>query len=80
MHLWTSGITRGHGERAALMYGPVMLAAEGRHTEINEDCNDLKDMEATKSGLTFRSGDLIFRPYWTFGEREWYSLYLDYRK
>ena len=80
MHLRTSGITRGHGERAALMYGPVMLAAEGRHTEINEDCNDLKDMEATKSGLTFRSGDLIFRPYWTFGEREWYSLYLDYRK
>ncbi len=36
-------------------------------------------------GLTFRSQTkegtpLCFRPYWTYGEREWYSVYLDFTK
>ena len=42
-------------------------------------------MEESKEGLTFRSQTkegtpLRFRPYWTYGEREWYSVYLDFTK
>ena len=85
MHLRSAGISEGHPERAALMYGPVMLAAEGRHSTLQENPEDLKEMEESKEGLTFRSQTkegtpLCFRPYWTYGEREWYSVYLDFTK
>lgn len=85
MHLRSAGISEGHPERAALMYGPVMLAAEGRHSTLQENPEDLKEMEESKEGLTFRSQTkegtpLCFRPYWTYGERKWYSVYLDFTK
>lgn len=85
MHLRSMGISKGHSERAALLYGPVMLAAEGRHFTLGENPEDLSQMEKTKDGLTFcsqtKEGEpLRFRPYWSYGEREWYSLYLDFTK
>ena len=85
MHLRSMGISKGHPERAALLYGPVMLAAEGRHFTIQENPDDLREMEKTKNGLTFcsqtKDGEpLCFRPYWSYGEGEWYSLYLDFTK
>ena len=55
MHLRSMGISKGHPERAALLYGPVMLAAEGRHFTIQENPCDLREMEKTKDGLTFCS-------------------------
>lgn len=85
MHLYSIGITKKHPERAALFYGPIMLAAEGRHFTIDERHYDLKDMEKSKKGLTFYSqtkeGKLLsFRPYWSYKEREWYTVYFDFIK
>jgi DUF1680 family protein len=85
MHLRTVGITKNHPERAALMYGPLMLAAEGRHYRIDGNFDKLADVEKTRQGMCFTARDrdgkaLVFRPYSTFGYREWYTVYLDFNK
>lgn len=84
MHLYTVAIQQDHPERAAIMYGPIMLAAEGRHFGIGEKYDCLSDMEKTKDGLRFRAKgadgkQLVFRPYWEYGEKEWYTVYLDFK-
>ena len=48
MHLRAQVSARGILNRATLMYGPVMLAAEGRHSTLQENPEDLKEMEESK--------------------------------
>lgn len=89
MHLYTFGITDYHPERAAVKYGPIMLAAEGQHPQMAESYKDLRVMERSKTytekGLCFTAcgangEEVIFRPYWTFKEKEWYTVYTDFIK
>ena len=83
MHLYTVPICKSHPERAALMYGPVMLAAKGRHSQINADFkNPENDIERTEAGLRFEAKDksMQFIPYWEYKEKEWNTVYLDYLK
>ncbi|MBD5475738.1 MAG: hypothetical protein HDR17_07130 [Lachnospiraceae bacterium] len=65
------------------MYGPVMLAAKGRHSQINADFrNPENDIEKTGAGLRFEAKDksMQFIPYWEYKEKEWNTVYLDYLK
>lgn len=81
MKLYTIPITEEHTERAALMYGPVMLAAQGRHFEISADAqNPEKFIAKIGNQLEFQSldGKIRFYPYWKYGEKEWNTVYLDY--
>lgn len=83
MKLYTLPLCANHPERAALMYGPVMLAAKGRHKRISADAaNPSEDIARTGRGLNFCTGDrsVEFSPYWEYGEKEWSSVYLDYKK
>lgn len=81
MHLYTLPITEEHRERAALMYGPVMLAAKGKHKRVLAQAKMPENYIKKEEGqLRFLSedGKLEFLPYWEYGEKEWYSVYLDY--
>ena len=83
MGLRTYPISLKHPERAALMYGPVLLASEGRHWTV---CGDIAqpDSIANKTGkLEFKAknvdgNELLFRPLWTYEEKEWYTVYHDF--
>lgn len=81
MKLYTMPITPEHPERAALKYGPVLLAAKGRHRRVSASFDaPEKTLVKNREGLEFHSidGRLCFLPYWEYGEKEWYTVYLDY--
>lgn len=83
MYLYTLPICADHPERAALMYGPVMLAAEGRHRQIQAGyTNPSKNIKKIDEKLHFMSSgeEIYFAPYWEYKEKEWNSVYLDYRR
>ena len=83
MKLWTYPITQYHQERAALMYGPIMLAAKGRYTKIKGDILNPSSIAKTDGTLTFIAKDILgmdveFKPYFLFKEKEWYTVYCDF--
>lgn len=84
MQLWTSPIADGHPDRAALMYGPVMLAAKGKQHTVKGMVAQPETIAEKQEGLLFAAvngqGQRIeFLPYWQFGEREWYTVYCDFK-
>lgn len=84
MHLRLSPITPSHQERAALMYGPMMLAAAGRRRTILGSPTHPEEIAGREPGtlrFTAQTPDGIpvtFLPFWTFQEKEWYTVYLDF--
>lgn len=84
MHLRLSPITPSHQERAALMYGPMMLAAAGRRRTILGSPTHPEEIAGRETGtfrFTAQTPDGIpvtFLPFWTFQEKEWYTVYLDF--
>lgn len=82
MHLRLSPIHTSHPERSALMYGPLMLAAEGRVSEVQGEIGNPAGIAQQSEGLRFvalgvNGHRVIFKPYREFKEQEWYSVYFD---
>ena len=79
MHLRSMGISKGHPERAALLYGPGDAGGRGQALYHSGKSVRPEGNGETKDGLTFCSPDkamgnhFCFRPYWSYGEGEWYS-------
>jgi DUF1680 family protein len=85
MHMWLSPIHKTHPERSAFMYGPIMLAADGRHWVVEGDIHNpeaiLKDVgDLHFTGKDSDGNELFFRPYWEYQEGEWYTVYFDVKK
>ena len=83
MSLRTYPICKQQPQRAALMYGPILLASEGKHFNL-EGVVTRPDKAAEKGvGITFTAKDdegknVLFRPLWSYKEREWYTVYHDF--
>lgn len=82
MKLRTHPIAKQHPERAALLYGPVLLASEGRNTKLKGCSAKPEEIAQKGKGLRFvaecENGDrVLLRPLWEYAEREWYTLYHD---
>lgn len=83
MRLWTWPICPQHPERAALMYGPLMLAALGKHRAIKGSVSEPARIAQRREGLRFigtdsRGGQVEFVPYYEIGEKVWNTVYCDY--
>jgi len=83
MHLWTWPISKQHPERAALMYGPVMLTALGQHWTLKGDVQNPEGIARKGAGLCFTGSDdagnpVKFVPFYAVGERVWNTVYCDY--
>jgi len=83
MRLTTFPITKDHPERAAILYGPVMLAAEGERWAMSGDAGRPDSLLVRKDGLLFEGrdkngGTVLFKPYYAYAEREWYTVYMDF--
>jgi DUF1680 family protein len=78
-------IDGGHPRRAALMFGPVMLVAEGRTGgRLRGDIEAPSDWIHSIPGETLHfaasgqpGGEVTFRPFYEFGENEFYTAYHD---
>ena len=83
MHLWTWPISREHPERAALMFGPVMLTALGQHWTLKGDVLKPEGIARKGTGLRFtgmdhKGGIVEFAPFYAVGECVWNTVYCDY--
>ncbi|MCL2708926.1 MAG: glycoside hydrolase family 127 protein, partial [Defluviitaleaceae bacterium] len=80
--LWLKPIHPNYPKRVAFMHGPLMLAAEGRRRHIIGDLRAPESMllligDNRFAGITDGNEKTVFRPFRTFGERDWYTVYLD---
>lgn len=71
--------------RTALMYGPWMLCAEGRVPRLKGSYLDADSVAKHAGGLRFLAetpdgGEVVFRPYMEFEEKEWGTVYFDLDK
>lgn len=84
MRLWTSRFTADRDYPAAILYGPVVLAARAPNPRFASEI-DLKDPAAgltpvAGESLTWRvtrEPEVLFRPFYAYKENEPYFLYLD---
>lgn len=83
MGLRTYPISKEHPERAALLYGPILLSAVGKHRRMAGSISNPEGIAVQRDGLTFAARDpegneVLFRPLYSFAEREWYTTYMDF--
>ena len=67
----------------AVSYGPVTLACEGAHADLNQSVllekSPAEQLEATETPLTFRvkgNESLVFKPYYEYKDGDIYTLYM----
>jgi hypothetical protein len=73
-------IDRHHPNRAALLFGPVVLVADAGPT-LRGDIDDPGAwIEPTDEPLTFHAGERMFRPYYALDGGVPYWMYLDLTK
>ena len=85
MRLWASHFAPGRDYPAAILYGPVVLAARATSADLFVNKIDLKHLDrdltpVTGDVLTWRLArqpGVILRPFYAYKEAENYCLYLD---